>query len=81
MRFVRRTAGYTIVDRKRNERILEEFQVEPITTYLQQHRAQWISHVARMTDTRWSKLIASYKTSERRSLGRPLCWSETVADH
>jgi hypothetical protein len=43
MRFMRRTAGYTILDKKRNEHILEELQVEPITTYLQQYRAQWKS--------------------------------------
>jgi hypothetical protein len=40
MRFMRRTVGYTILDKKRNEHILEELQVEPITTYIQQYRAQ-----------------------------------------
>jgi hypothetical protein len=33
MRFVRWT-GYTILDKKRNKHILEELQVDPITTYL-----------------------------------------------
>jgi hypothetical protein len=40
MRFMRRTAGYTIPDKKINKHILEELQIEPITTYLQQYRAQ-----------------------------------------
>jgi hypothetical protein len=38
---MRWTAGYTILDKKRNEHILEELQVDPITTFLQQYRAQW----------------------------------------
>jgi hypothetical protein len=82
MRFVRRTAGHIILDKKRNKHILEEFQVERITTYLQQDRAQWKSHIERMTDTRWPKLITSYKPPGKRSLGRPLKrWSETVTSH
>jgi hypothetical protein len=28
---------------------LEELQVKPITTYLQQYEAQWKSHIERMT--------------------------------
>jgi hypothetical protein len=37
------TAGYTciIVDKKRNEHIVEELQVEPITTYVQKYIGQW----------------------------------------
>jgi hypothetical protein len=51
MRFMRWTAGYTILDKKRNEHILEEMQIEPSNTYRQQYRAQWKSHIEPMTDT------------------------------
>jgi hypothetical protein len=52
MRFMRQTVGYTILDKKINEHILEELQVEAITTYLQQYREQQKSHTELMTDTR-----------------------------
>jgi hypothetical protein len=52
MRFMRQTVRYTILDKKINEHILEEFQVEAITTYLQQYREQQKSHTELMTDTR-----------------------------
>jgi hypothetical protein len=79
MRFMRRKTRCTIIDKKRNKRIVEELQAEPITTCLQQYTAQWISHTECMADTRWSKLITSYKPPGKRSLGRPLKrWSETV---
>jgi len=38
---------------------LEDLHVGPIATYLQQYRAQWKSHIERMTDTRWPKLTIS----------------------
>jgi hypothetical protein len=77
-----RTAGYTIVDKKRNEHILTELQVEPINAYLQQYRAQWKTHIKRMTDSKWTELITSYKSQGRRSLKRPLKRrSETLMDH
>jgi hypothetical protein len=82
MRFMHRTAGYTILDKKINERILDELQVESITTCLQQYRGEWKSHTELLTDTRWPKLITSYRPPGKRSLGRPLKrWSETVTDH
>jgi hypothetical protein len=82
MKLMHRTAGYTILDKKRNEHILEELQAEPITTYLQQYRAKWESHNECTTDTRWPKLITSYKPPGKRSLGRlQKRWSETVMDH
>jgi len=30
MKFMRRSAGYSILDRKRNENTLEELQVDPV---------------------------------------------------
>jgi hypothetical protein len=80
-RFIRRTAGCTVLAKKGNEQILEELKVEPIATYRQQYRAQWKTHNERLADTRWPKLITSYKPPEKGSLGRPLKrWSESVTD-
>jgi hypothetical protein len=30
MKFMRRTAGYSLLDHRRNENILEELQVDPV---------------------------------------------------
>jgi hypothetical protein len=38
MRFLRRTAGYTSWDHKRNEDILTELQMSQITEYIYQYR-------------------------------------------
>jgi hypothetical protein len=64
-----RTEGYTVPNKIKDEHILEELKVEPITTYLQQYKAQWKkSHIKRTTDNRWRKLITTYKPPGKRSV-------------
>jgi hypothetical protein len=82
MRFERRTAGCATVDRKRSERILEEFASRA------NHRLPTATQITMeitrcMHDrTRWPKVITSHKPPGKRSMGRPLQrWSETVTDH
>jgi hypothetical protein len=40
MRFLRRTAGYTCWDHKRNKDILAELQISQITEFIYQYRKQ-----------------------------------------
>jgi hypothetical protein len=49
MRFLRRTAGYTRWDHKRNEHILTELQISQITEFIYQYRKNWKEHVDRMS--------------------------------
>jgi hypothetical protein len=52
MRFIPPDSRKYSYGQERNEHILEELQVEPVTTYRQQYRAQWKSHTEWMTDTK-----------------------------
>jgi hypothetical protein len=48
MHFLRRTAGYTRWDHKRNEDILTELQISQITEFVYQYRKNWKEHVDRI---------------------------------
>jgi hypothetical protein len=45
MKFMRRTAGLTLWDLKRNEEILKNLKVEPISKFIQNYRANWKEHI------------------------------------
>jgi hypothetical protein len=79
MHFLRRTAGYTRWDHKRNEDILTELQMSHITEYIYQYRKNWQEHVDRMSSDRISKLILIYEPKGKRNLIRPLKrWKDSV---
>ena len=71
MRFLRRTAGYTLLDRKRNTDILDEIKTTPILRKIRNYRKKWREHVDRMNDDRSPKQIQQYTPTGRRSRGRP----------
>jgi hypothetical protein len=48
MGFLRRTAGYTRWDHKRNKDILTELQMSQITEFIYQYRKNWKEHVDRI---------------------------------
>ncbi|KAJ4442394.1 hypothetical protein ANN_03980 [Periplaneta americana] len=47
MRFMRKTAGYSLLDHHRNVDILKELKIDSIVHYLQQYRLQWQTDVKR----------------------------------
>jgi hypothetical protein len=55
MKFMRRTAGYTLFDHKRSEDILKELQIEPVITHVQNYHTNWRNHVRRMERVRIPK--------------------------
>lgn len=82
MRFLRRTAGYSLLDHKRNELITKELKITPIYEHLNHYRQKWLNHVNRMDRSRLPRQILRYIPHGRRSLGRPLKrWTETVTGH
>jgi hypothetical protein len=52
MKFFRRTAGYTIFERKRNKEILEELTVEAYEEKLRRFKSKCLGYVTRMNDKR-----------------------------
>jgi hypothetical protein len=79
MRFLGRTAGYTLWDHKRNKDILTELQILQITEFICQYRKNWNEHVDRMSSDMIPKMILKYQPKGKRNLGRPLKrWKDSV---
>ena len=57
MRFMRRTAGYKLRDRKRSEDMLKVLNVIPKLNRVKNYRKKWRDHVGRMEEERPPKLI------------------------
>jgi hypothetical protein len=55
MKFLRKTAGYTLMDHKQNEEIIQELRVAPIINKIQNYKTKWMQHVSRMDDQRYPK--------------------------
>jgi hypothetical protein len=75
MHFLRRTAGYTHWDHKRNEDMLTELQISQITEFICKYRKNWKEPVDRMSSDR----IPKNQPKGKRNLGRPLKrWKDSV---
>ncbi|KAJ4433821.1 hypothetical protein ANN_16133 [Periplaneta americana] len=72
MRFVRRTAGYTKWDLKRNCEILKELKSQPVLDYIVQYQSNWKHHLERMSNNKLPKAIYEYVPHGQRSVGRLL---------
>lgn len=70
---MRKTAGYTLLDHKRNEAITKEFNVQPITDYTQQHRQKWLQNIHRMGSSRMPRQILLYMPRGTRSVPPLIC--------
>jgi hypothetical protein len=50
VKFMRCTAGYSSLDHRKNEDILEELKVGSVEKKLAQYNQKWLSYVSRMED-------------------------------
>lgn len=71
MRFMRRTAGVTLRDRKRSEEIRETLNVTPVIKRIKQYRKNWREHVGRMEENRSPRTVLEYTPRGKRPTGRP----------
>jgi hypothetical protein len=55
MKSLRRTAGYTLLDHKKNEYILQELNTTPVLEKTTKYRHNWVKHVHRMNNSRFPK--------------------------
>jgi hypothetical protein len=60
MKFMRRTARYSLLDHMRNEHIVDKMKVTSITQYINNYRQNWLQHVKRMDRARIPKQIFRY---------------------
>jgi hypothetical protein len=78
MLFLRRTAGYSRWDHKK-EGISTELQMSQITEFIYQYRKNWKEHVDRMSSDRIPKMILKYQPKGKINLGIPLKrWKDSV---
>jgi hypothetical protein len=66
MKVFRRTAGYTFLDHKRNEEILEELKVEPVIQKLRRYTSNWLQLVTRMNNNGMPIVMLNYRPTGRR---------------
>ena len=69
-------------DKKRNEVIRLKTKVVDIVDKVQCMRGQWAGHIARMSNTRWVKIISEWTPREgRRARGRPKRrWRDSIEE-
>ncbi|KAJ4438975.1 hypothetical protein ANN_14929 [Periplaneta americana] len=60
------------LDRKRNEEILEQLEVESIEEKINSYKLNWLDHVRRMENSRIPKIMMQYKPRGLRRPGRSL---------
>jgi hypothetical protein len=60
IKYLLQTAGYTLLDHKRNKQILEELHVTPSEEKLCTYRHNWFQHIHRMEDYRLPRQLLSY---------------------
>jgi hypothetical protein len=60
MKFMRRTAGYSVLDHMRNKQILDKMKVTPVTEYANNYRQNWLQHVKRTDKARIPKQMLQY---------------------
>jgi len=72
MKYMRRTAGYTLTDQKTNTQIANELKITPILDKPQEYKRNWTHHVNRMPRNRLPRVMKQYFTTGRRNRGRPL---------
>jgi hypothetical protein len=85
-KYIRHTAGYSLLHCRRNEDVSDELKVDPVGRKLAQHKQKRLNRVARMEDIRCQKQFLDYRPvgrrrRRRRRPGRPLkrdSWTDTV---
>jgi hypothetical protein len=72
MKFLRRTAGYTLLDHKKNEDILHKLNTTPVLEKITKYRHNWVKHIHHMNNSRFPKVLIEYHPCGRRRPGSPL---------
>jgi len=63
---MQRTAGYTKLDYKINEDILEKLKIKLVIDYVQNYKRKWKEHANRMNTGRIPKQILCYQPRGQR---------------
>jgi hypothetical protein len=72
MKYIRKTAGYTLADNKTNTQIAKQLKTTPISDKLLEYKGNWVQHVNRMPRNILPKVMKHYSPTGRSNHGRPL---------
>jgi hypothetical protein len=59
MKYMRRTAGYTWTDHKKNTGIAKELNITPVLDKIQSYKRNWVQHGNRIPRNRLARILKS----------------------
>jgi hypothetical protein len=71
MKFLRRTAGYTKLYKKRNTEILRELKINSVLEHTDRHRNNWQQHVQRTDRSRVARQVMACRPKGKDPLEDP----------
>lgn len=81
MKYLRRTANVTIMDKIRNDDIRERLKIDSVRRYIEKAQLRWWGHMKRVPEERQSRQVWEAKTTGRRKRGRPsMTWDKEVEE-
>jgi hypothetical protein len=69
MRFLRRVAGYTLLDRRRSGKIRRKHEVHSNCKRIEVYRTDWRDHMFRMADSSSAKTVWNYRPRGHNAVG------------
>ena len=63
--------GVRLRDKKKASEIREQTKVEDIIQSIKKKKWQWVGHVYRRQDNRWTKKVTDWDINKKRPKGRP----------
>jgi len=72
IKYMRKSAGYTRTDYKRNTQISKELKITPIFDKILEYTRNWVQRVNRISRNRLPRVMKHYSPTGRRNHGRPL---------
>ena len=72
MKFFRRTGGYTLLEHKMNEEILEELNIEPGDEQVRRYKSNWLRHLRSMNSNKMTKIMLHCRPNGLRRLEKTL---------
>ena len=76
---LRKILGISLLDKVRNEVIMERTGAKDIVSIIQERRLRWFGHVVRMDSDRFPRKVCFWTPTGKRKRGRPkLTWKSSI---
>jgi hypothetical protein len=76
IKFFRRRAGYTVMDHKKSEEILQELRMTSILERIKKYKENWLQRISRMDPDRLPQKFNNTNLKEKEEQGyyKNICW-------